>query len=91
MNKTKTSLCAGMALFLCAFGTVYAAPADATLGDGLFFHRVISKANGDNQDFMIQTGDLPGNGTGVPGYRFPDEIIPLPMFSKRWGSSRVMA
>jgi peptidylprolyl isomerase len=42
--------------------------------DGLTFHRVISKANGDPQDFMIQGGDPLGNGTGGPGYRFPDEI-----------------
>src|SRR5574344_2027066 len=30
--------------------------------DGLKFHRVISKANGDAQDFMIQGGDPKGNG-----------------------------
>jgi peptidylprolyl isomerase len=44
--------------------------------DGLSFHRVISKNNGDAQDFMIQGGDPLGNGTGGPGYRFPDEIDP---------------
>jgi len=44
--------------------------------DGLKFHRVISKANGDNQDFMIQGGDPRGNGTGGPGYTFPDEFVP---------------
>lgn len=32
------------------------------------FHRIIS-------DFMVQTGDPLGNGTGSPGYRFPDEPI----------------
>ena len=30
--------------------------------DGLKFHRVISKSNGDAQNFMIQTGDPLGNG-----------------------------
>ena len=43
--------------------------------DGLNFHRVISKANGDSQDFMIQGGDPKGNGTGGPGYKFADEIV----------------
>jgi len=42
--------------------------------DGLTFHRVISRANGDSQDFMIQGGDPLGSGMGGPGYRFPDEI-----------------
>ena len=43
--------------------------------DGLTFHRVISRANGDDHDFMIQGGCPLGNGTGGPGYRFPDEIV----------------
>jgi peptidylprolyl isomerase len=43
--------------------------------DGLTFHRVISKANGDKEDFMIQGGDPQGNGSGGPGYKFPDEIV----------------
>jgi peptidylprolyl isomerase len=42
--------------------------------DGLTFHRVISRSNGDGQDFMIQGGCPLGNGRGGPGYSFPDEI-----------------
>jgi len=42
--------------------------------NGLKFHRVITKFNGDQQDFMIQGGDPLGNGTGGPGYAFKDEI-----------------
>ncbi|MFA9290242.1 MAG: peptidylprolyl isomerase [Solirubrobacteraceae bacterium] len=42
--------------------------------NGLKFHRVISKKNGDGQDFMIQGGCPKGNGTGDPGYKFKDEF-----------------
>lgn len=44
--------------------------------DSLKFHRVISKANGDGQDFMIQGGDPQGTGAGGPGYNFEDEFHP---------------
>ena len=37
--------------------------------DGLTFHRVIP-------DFMVQGGCPTGTGTGGPGYKFDDEIVP---------------
>ncbi len=36
--------------------------------DGIVFHRVL-------EDFMAQTGDPTGTGSGGPGYRFDDEIV----------------
>jgi peptidylprolyl isomerase len=44
--------------------------------NGLTFHRVISRANGDKDDFMIQGGDPLGSGRGGPGYQFADEFNP---------------
>jgi cyclophilin family peptidyl-prolyl cis-trans isomerase len=37
--------------------------------DGIIFHRVIP-------NFMVQTGDPKGNGTGGPGYEIKDEFGP---------------
>jgi peptidylprolyl isomerase len=67
-------------LTVCNFVALAEGKMDAAKGkkfyDGLTFHRVISKTNGDDQDFMIQGGDPAGNGTGGPGYQFPDEFVP---------------
>ena len=61
-------------------GTLFASKAPITVANflnlaqrgfynGITFHRVI-------KDFMVQTGDPTGTGSGGPGYKFADEIAP---------------
>jgi peptidyl-prolyl cis-trans isomerase A (cyclophilin A) len=52
-----------------------AAKHGVSLYDGTIFHRVIPS-------FMIQGGDPAGNGSGDPGYKFKDEIVPSLMFDR---------
>jgi peptidylprolyl isomerase len=60
-------------LTVCNFVSLAEGTMEAAKGkpfyDGISFHRVID-------DFMVQTGDPRGNGSGGPGYRFDDEFHP---------------
>lgn len=71
-QRTPMTVCNFVAL---AEGTMTAA-GGRPFFNGLTFHRVISRANGDAHDFMIQGGCPLGNGMGGPGYQFPCEIDP---------------
>jgi len=52
--------------------------------DGITFHRVIN-------DFMVQSGDPTGSGSGGPGYRFDDEFDGNPHIHQRGSLSMANA
>ncbi len=56
----------------------FAALAEKGFFDGTTIHRVVP-------DFVVQTGDPRGDGTGGPGYALRDELNPLPYVRGRIG------
>lgn len=56
----------------------FAALARKGFFDGIAIHRVVP-------DFVVQTGDPRGDGTGGPGYALRDELNPLPYVRGRVG------
>lgn len=66
--KTPMTVCSFVGLAEGTINNTYVDPG-VPFFDGLVFHRYV-------QDWVIQDGDPDGNGSGGPGYEFPNEIHP---------------